>query len=286
MVHLNVDSGLDGDNVRRSGSGSPWKPAVRAGLLMCFLVSMACVMVLTTQRQRYALPVEGAAWSAVAQPYSVVDPTSLGLHAIDRGVSSKPGPIFDSILKKDPTVPLPTNSWCENLFLGSTRGPTNKVYQLPYVIDTDTHGGTRQVLVYSHHNRPRTFEPVVSPSLIQPPVMIRPAQHTENLHMLQGVDTHPAHVQANDRMVMMTYESRNGMHVGAVEAFQVPHHDPPVIPCFFAFLFHTSRSPPLCRPPHLFCRLSFPKHRVFHPVAWAPVRRRGACRSSTRCRTT
>ena len=148
MVHLNVDSGLDGDNVRRSGSGGPWKPAVRAGLLMCFLVSMACVMVLTTQRQRYALPVEGAAWSAVAQPYSVVDPTSLGLHAIDRGVSSKPGPIFDSILKKDPTVPLPTNSWCENLFLGSTRGPTNKVYQLPYVIDTDTHGGTRQVRVY------------------------------------------------------------------------------------------------------------------------------------------
>lgn len=145
-VYLNVDgSDSSNDDESRPVVGGAWKPTVRAGLLMCFIVSMACVMVLTSQRQRYALPVEGAAWSAAAQPYSVVDPTSLGVISIDRSVLSKPGPIFDSILKKDPTVPLPTNSWCENLFLGSTKGPTNKVYQLPYVIDTDTHGGTRQV---------------------------------------------------------------------------------------------------------------------------------------------
>ncbi len=102
---------------------------------------------------------EGAAWSAIAQPYSVVNPESLGFLALDRPKVSMPGAIFgDLLLKKKP---LPTNSWCENFFLGEENTLSmNRVFQLPYILDTDTKNGT-----------------------------------------LQGITTHPTHVRANDRMV-------------------------------------------------------------------------------------
>lgn len=104
-------------------------------------------------------PQEGAAWSAIAQPLSMVNPETIGFIAIDRPKVSMPGPIFGDLLLKN--IPLPTNSWCENFFLGNTNTASmNRVFVLPYVIDTDDHGGNQQ-----------------------------------------GVNTHPAHVQANDRTV-------------------------------------------------------------------------------------
>ena len=110
--------------------------------------------------QKPSLPLQKAAWSAIAQPLSILDPETLGFLAIDRPPISMPGLIFGELLEKN--VALPTNSWCENLFLGSSNTEsTNRVYQLPYVIDTEVHG---------------------------------------NLST-QGVETHPAHVQANERMV-------------------------------------------------------------------------------------
>lgn len=106
------------------------------------------------------LPIEKAAWSAIAQPLSILDPESLGFLAIDRPPISMPGLIFGELLEKN--VALPTNSWCENLFLGSSNTEsTNRVYQVPYVIDTEVHGNAST----------------------------------------QGVETHPAHVQANEKMV-------------------------------------------------------------------------------------
>ena len=106
------------------------------------------------------VPIEKAAWSAIAQPLSILNPESLGFLAIDRPPISMPGLIFGELLEKN--VALPTNSWCENLFLGtSTTESTNRVYQVPYVIDTEVHGNSST----------------------------------------QGVETHPAHVQANEKMV-------------------------------------------------------------------------------------
>ena len=106
------------------------------------------------------VPIEGAAWSAIAQPLSLLDPETLGFLAIDRPPISMPGLIFGELLEKN--VALPTNSWCENLFLGaSNTESTNRVYQLPYVIDTEVHGNMST----------------------------------------QGVETHPCHVQANEKMV-------------------------------------------------------------------------------------
>jgi hypothetical protein len=106
------------------------------------------------------VPIEKAAWSAIAQPLSILNPESLGFLAIDRPPISMPGLIFGELLEKN--VALPTNSWCENLFLGSSNTEsTNRVYQVPYVIDTEVHGNAST----------------------------------------QGVETHPAHVQANEKMV-------------------------------------------------------------------------------------
>ena len=120
----------------------------------------------TLRSQSAALPNMGAAWSSVAAPFSVVNPMEIGVIGIDRPHFSRPGPIFDKVLEKK--IPLPTNSWLESLFLGETTwGPNNRVFQVPYIVDT---GG-----------------------------------------YIQGVRAHPAHVQANNRQVEMTFESRNGL---------------------------------------------------------------------------
>lgn len=59
----------------------------------------------------------------------------LGVIGIDRPLVSRPGPIFDKVSSK--RIPLPTNSWLESLFLGETNsGPNNRVFQVPYIIDT------------------------------------------------------------------------------------------------------------------------------------------------------
>lgn len=84
-------------------------------------------------------PIEGGAWSSIAAPFSIVDPRDLGFLLANRPESSKPGPIFENFRKSDTKefVPLPTNSWCENFFLGLDNVQSqNKVFQLPYIIDT------------------------------------------------------------------------------------------------------------------------------------------------------
>jgi hypothetical protein len=98
---------------------------------------------------------------SAVQPFSIVDPESLGFLAINRPNASMPGRIFDQLSEKH--IPLPTNSWCENFFLGdSNDGVENRVYVLPYVIDTDSRDGTTR-----------------------------------------GLNVHPGHVQANDHSMMV-----------------------------------------------------------------------------------
>lgn len=84
-----------------------------------------------------------------------------------RVLFSKPGPVFGQLLERGPKnelkIPLPTNNWYENLLLGSSNvDEENKVFQVPYIVDTSGY--------------------------------------------IQGVRTHPAHVQANDRTVMVTHD--------------------------------------------------------------------------------
>jgi hypothetical protein len=80
-------------------------------------------------------PFLNAAWSSRAAPFSTVDPVSLGFIAMDRPDISKPGPIFGDLL--DRKLPLPTNSWYENFLLGMRNdGQENKVFQVPYILDT------------------------------------------------------------------------------------------------------------------------------------------------------
>lgn len=79
-----------------------------------------------------------AAWSSRAAPFSTVDPASLGFIPMDRPDISKPGPIFGDLL--DRNLPLPTNSWYENFLLGMRNdGQENKVFQVPYILDTGGH---------------------------------------------------------------------------------------------------------------------------------------------------
>ncbi len=68
------------------------------------------------------------------KPFSVTDPRSLNFSGVIRP-NDLPGPAFGSL--RHMGLPLPTNSWSENLLYGETlTGPNNRVFQIPYVIDT------------------------------------------------------------------------------------------------------------------------------------------------------
>lgn len=104
--------------------------------------------------------IESAAWSSKAAPFSIVDPTTIGVIGIERPSISLPGKAFGNLVDKD--IPLPTNTWFENFMLGPGDDENgNKVFQVPYILDT------------------------AGP--------------------IAGVRTHACHVQANDRMVMVSF---------------------------------------------------------------------------------
>ena len=162
---LEDESASTGVSLAAIASSKSRKPLANRVLLTASATTFVIMFIATlltytkTRPQVAPSPKEGAAWSAIAQPLSTVNPEYLGFIAIDRPKVSMPGPIFGNLLLKN--VPLPTNSWCENFFLGDSNTESmNRVFQLPYVIDTENHNGTTQ-----------------------------------------GLNTHPAHVQANDRTV-------------------------------------------------------------------------------------
>lgn len=90
-------------------------------ILMLLLLSPMAL-----QNRQSKNDLEESAWSSIAIPYSTVSPASLGFVVVDRPQSSSPGPAFRNLINRQ--IPLPTNSWCENFFLGnSNMGPDNKV---------------------------------------------------------------------------------------------------------------------------------------------------------------
>lgn len=71
-------------------------------------------------------------WSSDSPPYSITDPRELGFLNLDRPAASMPGIILEQV-----SGPLPTNSWCENLFIGqSNTAKSSSVFQIPYILDT------------------------------------------------------------------------------------------------------------------------------------------------------
>jgi hypothetical protein len=76
------------------------------------------------------------------EPYSSMDPLELGLLPAIR-YNSKPGEIFANLYN----VPLPTNSWCQNLLLGATTSPENRVFQVPFIIDTASEYLVREMIM-------------------------------------------------------------------------------------------------------------------------------------------
>ncbi|RYG64836.1 hypothetical protein EON64_13175 [archaeon] len=100
----------------------------------------------------------GAAWSSKAAPLSITDPATLGIQPAYRPGDSQPGPAFRTLINRG--IPLPTNSWYENLLIGPDNTvPESNVFQVPYILDT-------------------------SGSIV-------------------GVRTHPSHVQASSKIVMV-----------------------------------------------------------------------------------
>lgn len=109
---------------------------VKTFCLIIFCASVMCIGLLYTLGAGvHPEVVTGAAWSSRAAPLSTMNPEDLGVQTIDRPSASKPGPAFRAL--QNLSVPLPTNSWYENLFIGSDNTVAeSSVFQVPYILDT------------------------------------------------------------------------------------------------------------------------------------------------------
>ena len=117
-------------------------------------------------------------------PFSSADPRDLGFKSINRSAASQPAKIFADL--RNQRIPLPTNAWCENLFLGDcTRDTASNAFQLPYIVDTS---GVYQVKDCIFHSKMNS--------------VIRCNVATTK----QGLRTHAVRVQSNDRTVMVQYK--------------------------------------------------------------------------------
>ena len=112
-------------------------------------------------------PFLGAAWSSKADPFSIVDPADLGIQSIGRPDGSQPGPILSNLMHKDPITGTP-----------STPLPTNTWYQNLILGDSNTQPENK---------------------IFQIPHIIDTGGY------IAGIRTHPCHLQANDRMVMVRF---------------------------------------------------------------------------------
>jgi hypothetical protein len=111
-------------------------------------------------------PLLSAAWSSKAEPFSYADPTTLGILSIDRTQGSKPGKILSNLISTNPLSHTP-----------ETPLPTNTWYQNLILGDQNTNSENK---------------------IFQIPHIIDTAGY------IPGIRTHPAHLQANDRMVMVS----------------------------------------------------------------------------------
>ena len=68
-----------------------------------------------------------------ALPLSVNPPEHLNVLLIDRPDTSKPGQVLSQIRKHKTAIP--TNSWCESLFIADGKNDYNRVFQIPYIVD-------------------------------------------------------------------------------------------------------------------------------------------------------
>ena len=148
------------------------KSAVGNKFLLTFVVAsvvlfLISAVVLSRSNDVLTAPIVKSAWSAKSQPFSTIDPVELGIQEVNRPEGSKPGEILANLIDNNvftgaPETPLPTNTWYQNLLLGHAPNnlPENKIFQIPYIIDT--------------------------------------------AGFIPGIRTHPCHLQANDRMVLVS----------------------------------------------------------------------------------
>jgi len=140
-AYVRIPDDLVSINVTSTRGGKPTEPEVQDAtqqkqrVAAVFFAMSFLLIALAVFGTVNLEAMEGGAWSSIAVPFSTVSPMSLGVRNVDRPQQSSPGPIFKNLVNRQ--IPLPTNSWCENFFLGqSNTGPDNKVFQVPYIVDT------------------------------------------------------------------------------------------------------------------------------------------------------
>lgn len=126
-----------------------------------------------------------SAWSSRAEPFSYVNPTDIGFRSVDRPTSSKPGKILQNLIKKNDENEAP-----------DTPLPTNSWFQNLILGDSNV----------SPENK-----------VFQIPYIVDTAGY------IAGVRSHPAHLEGNDKVVLMNFQPDNGLALGAAEKFLDQH---------------------------------------------------------------
>ena len=101
-----------------------------------FLIAAAMISIAFKIQQKVPSMNFGLADSNETYPYSTLDPRELGLSLALRPANSLPGTVFGVL--QGANIPLPTNTWCENLLLGfgNYSDVANRAFQLPYLVET------------------------------------------------------------------------------------------------------------------------------------------------------
>lgn len=111
-------------------------------------------------------PMLNSAWSSKAEPFSFVDPVDIGFLTVNRPMSSRPGEILSNLVEKDSISGAP-----------QTPLPTNAWYE--------------NLLLGASNKDPEN-------KVFQVPYVIDAAG------LIPGIRSHPSHLQANDRTVLVS----------------------------------------------------------------------------------
>lgn len=122
------------NNIAANKRSYGWRSFLSVFVILCLLVSTLYKLFSVWNIHVKDFDSETNFYEATI-PFSTLSPVNLGVIQIERTESSKPSEVFGEL--RSTKLPLPTNSWCENFFLGQgyKTDETNKVFQLPYVIE-------------------------------------------------------------------------------------------------------------------------------------------------------
>lgn len=107
-------------------------------LVISILLSLVCLISFSLVLSRRSIDTSsydyvGKFDGKLTDPFSIENPLNHNALSLERPWDTKPGSVLT--IAQQEFGSLPTNAWCENMFVGDGNTDNNRVYQIPYVVD-------------------------------------------------------------------------------------------------------------------------------------------------------